>query len=88
VTTQPSHFNYIQKAKGGTKPVKNLGWLLRNTAKVTKLNVGADPIGDPNAAVLTAKLDNGDMFVSRFASREVLLNWIQRRSLKGLYTPK
>lgn len=70
---------------GIAKPVKNLGWLLRNWQKVERFVVepyqGETPVCD---AWLTAICRDGTTYRTPFASKEVLRDWLNRPVFRTL----
>lgn len=77
----------VTHADGRKVKVKNLGWLLSHAYEITSIrcthfteaerreNGGAD-------ARLTAWLSTGAIFETLFASRNVLTEWVKRKSLR------
>jgi hypothetical protein len=63
------------------KHVKNLGWLLRNWKSVEHFEVRPGKAG--HDAYLIAHLSSGGTFESDFASRQVLLNFLDRPVFRG-----
>lgn len=82
---------YIQTSSGNKRPVKNLGWLLRNWKNVKRFIVMES--SKPNVeCFLTAELRNdvgpnrmrGGFYRTDFASREVLAHWLVRPIFLGV----
>lgn len=66
-----------------TKQVKNLGWLLRNWQMVTRF----DAIPSPNPTddiYLIAHLSDGRTYETGFASKTVMVNFLNRPIFAGL----
>lgn len=69
---------------GKQKPVKNLGWLLRNWKQVESFEIDL-PHGQTLAeATLVALLRDGDSYVCEFASYNILRNWLHRPVFMGM----
>jgi hypothetical protein len=69
---------------GNRKPVKNLGWLLRNWKSVASFHVGPGTGG--RDCFLTATLDGrwkGYRYVTDFASARVLVGFLDRPVFRG-----
>lgn len=69
------------------KPVKNLGWLLRNWQLVKSFTVIPHPEvsqGSQPDAVLIAHLKGNGEYQTGFASREILKDWLNRPVFRGL----
>lgn len=72
----------VIRSDGSQKRVKNLGWLLRHWKEVESLSI--DTRYSEDVATLTAHMDNGDRFVSKWGSATILFNWIKRPVFYGL----
>jgi hypothetical protein len=70
---------YIQNSNGTTKPVKNLGWLLRNWKLVDHFVFNKNEADQYNDGVLCAILKDGRKFLTLFASEAVLWDVFLRR---------
>lgn len=66
------------------REVKNLGWLLRNWKDVQRITV--EPLETPlgGEARLTCYLNNGQRYLTDFASRCVLRRFLDRPVFRGL----
>lgn len=67
---------------GAEREVKNLGWLLRHTGRVIRLEVEVSPRSDRDAR-LSAVLEGAERYVTDFADREVLRRWLDRPVFRG-----
>jgi hypothetical protein len=70
------------RGTGSVKPVKNLGWILRHAADVVSVEFWsrrrADrPAGEP-AGMMLARLVDGRIYRTDWASRDVFVRWIAR----------
>lgn len=77
---------YIHYADGTVKPVKNLGWLLRNWQLVERIEVH-----QPDCArfedwdvLMVAYLKDGRRYSTTWASGTVCRNWLHRPVFEGL----
>lgn len=69
---------------GKIRKVKNLGWLLKNWQEVDHFDVEEGkgfPVSD---AIMTAHLRDGGKYITDWASREVMANWLNRPVFRGL----
>lgn len=65
------------------KPLRNLGFMLRNASAIVRLDVRQAPAGEW-MAVLMARMADGRTYATPFADRTVLARWIARPVLMGL----
>jgi len=75
-------------AKGTEKTVKNLGWLLRNWRQVESFSwYDVHSLYYPETVsdgFLMARLDDGRVFHTSFASYTVFVHWLNRPVFRGL----
>lgn len=69
--------------RGRAKPVKNLGWLLRNWKDVNRFEVTESPVPGWDA-LLIAYLNDGGRYESTFASKTVLKDFLHRPVFRGV----
>ena len=70
---------------GVSRNVKNLGWLLRNTHKVAKIELWELPEGRGQfVATLTERSVPVWEFRANFASFQIMQKWVRRPSLSGV----
>ena len=72
---------------GSTKPVKNLGWLLRNWKWVKQFTIINHPeinFGCQPDCVLTAHLKDGRKYETGFMSHSLLRHFLDRPVFRGL----
>ena len=62
----------------------NLGWLLRNWQQVTSFEVFRPSPGDSSDIIMAALLRDGDFYVTTWASRSVMQNWLDRPVFQGV----
>ena len=67
---------------GNVRDVRDLGWLLRHGSEVTFFLVTPGFRG--NDATLTAYISGGTRYVTQFASKDVLWNFLHRPKWFGL----
>jgi hypothetical protein len=77
-------FTRVIAKNGSKKFVKNLGWLLRNSKLVSRLEVRKAAEISGFEAVLVAQLTDGRIFEALFASLEVLERWLKRPIFLGV----
>lgn len=67
------------------KPIKNLGWLLKNWYTVEALEVTReiDSINPPNDCTLKAYCLNGKVYICDFASYPICIEFLDRPVFKG-----
>lgn len=80
---------YIEYADGGSRPVKNLGWLLRHSAEVESLAWASYA---PEArwtnggmqGLFSAYMRNGNVYRTSYASFQVWKSFINRPVFRGV----
>lgn len=72
----------VRASSGRTRGVKDNGWLIRNTTKISSIKVKTYSSGK---AYLYADLNSGDTFSSVFDSQAYCLEWLcTRRGMRGI----
>lgn len=69
------------------KPVKNLGWLLRNWQSVESFTIKPhppEPRGFQTEALLIAHLKGGGEYQTGFACASILKRWLDRPAFRGV----
>ena len=83
---EPSQIIYPD---GGSKPVKNLGWLLRHWKEITVFHIKKHPDtgekGYQPDAVLIALLHDGRQYQTGFSCATVLNGFLDRPIFRGLF---
>jgi hypothetical protein len=69
------------------KPVKNLGWLLRNHHKVTRfdlIDIQGGYMGTEGKMIAYLEDDRLLYFVALWACRDLMLKWVDRPVFRGM----
>jgi len=73
---------FVTRDDGATRPVRNLGWLLRHASEATSVHV--HPRIDASHDCVLYVHGNTWVFESTFQSRAVLSAWLDRPRFRGL----
>lgn len=73
---------FVISAAGKVHQVKNLGWLISNWRSVRSFSV-TRLLKDRYGARLVAHMDDGRLYTTDFASRQVLACWLNRPVFRG-----
>lgn len=75
---------YVISINGHPRPVKNLGWILRNWKLVDSVKFHYNPTETCNDVMVEFYLKDGRKFMSTYASFTVFLDWIDRPIFRGI----
>lgn len=82
VTTMISPSEVI-RPDGQVRRVKNLGWLLRHWKEVNRIQVRENDNPDDDA-YLVAHMDDGSLYRTGWACRDVCFDWLRRPVFYGV----
>lgn len=82
--TQTRSHAFVIASNGVAKPVKNLGWLLRNWKHVTSMGWFQTRRESLDDGIFVARLRDGRIFGTHYASFHVFVGFVNRPVFAGL----
>jgi hypothetical protein len=79
------HKSIVFHADGSVaRQVQNLGWLIRHWKDVKSFDISEGPVASTSwDAVMVAHLNNGGAYVTTWADKTVLRDWLHRPVFRG-----